>query len=167
LLWALAILALIGCLASLALNGFLIYSLVSVRQTAVEGLDAAIAAVDEFGGEGFRYDYHFEKTIPISADIPIEQDIVFPFEGAFPINTTVEVPIDAGVLGTFVVEVPINTSVYVNTSVPIHVEQTFHVDTTIPVDMTIPIEVQPDDPEIVNLLSQVRGWLVRLRSVFY
>jgi len=70
-------------------------------------------------------------------------------------------------LGKFVVEVPINTSVPVSVSVPIHVEQTFHVSTTFPVSMTIPIDVKPGDPEIQQMLSRVREWLVRLRSLFY
>jgi hypothetical protein len=154
-------------LLSLALNAFLIYSLMNTRQTATEGLDAALAALDNFGGEGFHYDYHLEKTIPVSASIPIEQDMVIPFKGEFPIHTTVEVPIDTGVFGTVVVQVPINTSVPVSVSVPIHVDQTFQVSTTFPVSMTIPIDVKPDDPEIQRLLSGVREWLVRLRSTFY
>ena len=77
-----------------------------------------------------------------------------------------EVPINAGVLGTFVVEVPIDTSVYVSTEIPISVDQTFNISTTIPVSMTIPIDVQPDDPAIQDLLSQARQWLVRIRDSF-
>lgn len=161
------VLALVIGLASLALNGFLIYSLWGVRQTAADGLDAAITALDDFGGKGFYYEYHFEREIPVAADIPIQQDMVFPFQGDFPINTTVEVPVNAGVLGTFVIEVPIDTSIYVSTSVPIHIEQTFSISTTIPVDMTIPIDVQPDDPEIQKLLTQVRDWLLRLQSYIF
>jgi len=165
--WIVAIVALVVGLASLALNAFLIYSLLSTRQTAADGLDAAIAALDNFGGKGFHYDYRFQQEIPVSADIPIQQDLVFPFAGDFPINTTIEVPIDAGALGKFVIPVPINTSIYVETSVPIHVDQTFSISTSIPVDMTIPIDVQPDDPEIQKLLAQVRAWLIELRSSFY
>jgi hypothetical protein len=160
---AVVALCLVISLLSLAVSAFLVYSLMNARQTAVEGLDAAITALDNFGGEGFHYDYRFEKTIPVSASIPIKQDLVFPFRGNFPINTTIKVPVDAGVLGKFVVEVPINTSVPVSVSVPIHVEQTFHVSTTFPVSMTIPIDVKPGDAEIQRLLGGVREWLVRLR----
>jgi hypothetical protein len=164
---AVVALCLVLSLLSLAVNAFLVYSLMNARQTAVEGLDAAMAALDNFGGKGFHYDYRFEKTIPVSASIPIKQDLVFPFQGNFPINTTVKVPVDAGVLGKFVVEVPINTSVPVSVSIPIHVDQTFNVSTTFPVSMTIPVDVKPDDPEIQRLLGGVREWLVRLRGLFY
>lgn len=153
-------------LLSLAISGFLLFSLLSVRQTMVEGLDAAIQFVDDLDGEGFQYEYRFERTVPVSANIPIQQDVVFPFQGNIPINTRVKVPIDAGILGTFELEIPINTSVYVNTSVPVNVDQTFQVSTTIPVSMTIPIDIRPDDPDIQDLLSRVRRWLVRLRQEF-
>jgi hypothetical protein len=158
-------LCLVISLISLALNGYLIYSLLGVRSMAVEGLDAAIDALDGFGGDGFHYEYRFEQDIPFSGDIPFQQDLVFPFEGEIPINTTVEMPIDVGIQ-TFVVKVPIDTSVYVNTSVPVHVDQTVHVSTTIPVSMAFPIDIKPDDPAIQDLLSSVREWLVRLRESF-
>jgi hypothetical protein len=153
-------------LLSLALSGFLFFSLLKVRQTFNDGLDTAIQAIDSFEGKGFQYEYRFERMIPVSATIPIEQDLAFPFEGDIPINTTVQVPIDAGILGTFNVSIPINTSVYVDTSVPVKVDQRFEVSTTIPVSMTIPIDIQPGDPAIQGLLNQVRRWLVRLKQSY-
>jgi hypothetical protein len=166
LLWLFVLLSLVFSVTSCALSGYLIYSLLTVRQLALEGVDSAISALDGLEGKGFHYDYRFNESIPIQADIPIQQDIVFPFEGDFPINTMVEVPIDAGVLGTIVVEVPINTSFYVSTAVPIKVDQTFSVSTTIPVDMTIPVDVSANDPEIREMLEPVRLWLLKLRNAF-
>lgn len=153
-------------LLSLALSGFLFFNLLKVRQTFSEGLDTAIQAIDSFEGEGFRYEYRLERTVPISASIPIEQDLVFPFSGDIPINTTVRVPIDAGILGTFDLDIPINTTVAVDTAVPVKVDQRFEVSTTLPVSMTIPIAVQADDPAIQGFLSQVRRWLIQLRESY-
>jgi len=64
-LWAVVILSLIISLASLSLNAVLIYRMLSVRDMAIEGLDAAIAAVDKLGGEGIHFEYHFQETIPL------------------------------------------------------------------------------------------------------
>jgi hypothetical protein len=114
-LWAVAILALVVSLFSLALNAALILRLLGARQLVVEGLDAAIVALDNLEGEGFHYEYHFVETIPFSGDIPFKQDILFPFKGDIPINTVVKVPIDAGVLGQFTIDVPINNSFYIDT----------------------------------------------------
>ena len=157
-------LCLVISLLSLALSAFMIYSLFRVRQTAVEGLDAAMDALDSLSQEGFQYEYPFNQELPISADIPIQQDFVFPVAGTFPINTTIEVPINAGMLGTFVVEVPIDTSVEVRTSVPIHLDESFHIDASIPVSMTVPIDIEPGDPEMEKLLNGVREWLERIRD---
>ncbi len=165
-LWAVAILALVVGLASLALNGVLIYKLLSVGQTAADGLDAAIVALQNLDGEGFRYEYRFNQTVPFSGDIPFKQDLIFPFKGDIPINTTVRVPIDAGMLGTFTVDVPINTTFHVDLEVPIKVDQTIHVDTAIPLDVVIPIEVQGDDPAIQKLIEPVLEWLRALRDQF-
>ena len=157
-------LCLVISLLSLALSAFLLYSLFHVRQTAKEGLDAAVGALDSLRDEGFQYEYPFNQEIPISADIPVRQELVFPIAGTFPINTTVEVPINAGMLGTFVVEVPINTSVEVRTSVPIRVDERFHIETSIPVSMTIPIDIEPNDPRMQKLLDGVREWIERIRE---
>ena len=157
-------LCLVISILSLALSAFLVYSLFHVRQTAVEGLDAAIEALDSLSQQGFQYEYPFEQEIPFSADIPIREELVFPIDGTFPINTIVEVPINAGILGTFVVEIPIDTSIEVSTSVPIRVEESFHIETSVPVSTTIPITIEPGDPGMQELLDGIRGWLERLKE---
>lgn len=165
-LWVIAILALVVSFVSLALNVVLISKLLGARQLVFDGLDAAIAALDNLEGDGFHYEYHFVETIPFSGDIPFKQDMVFPFKGDIPINTVVKVPIDAGVLGKFTIDVPINNSFYIDMEVPISIDQAFHVDTEIPLDMVIPIDVQMDDPVISNQLDQIRAWLIELRGSF-
>lgn len=157
-------LALVISLLSLALSAFMVFSLFSVRQMAVEGLDAAIEALDNFGQQGFQYEYPFNQEIPVSADIPIRQELTFPVAGTFPINTTIEIPINAGMLGTFVVEVPIDTSVEVRTSVPVRIDDSFHIETSVPVSMTVPIDIQPDDPGMQKLFEGIRDWLERIRE---
>ena len=70
-------LCLVISLLSLALSAYMIYGFFRVRQTAVEGLDAAIEALDTLSQQGFQYDYPFNQEIPVSADIPIRQ-LLFP-----------------------------------------------------------------------------------------
>lgn len=129
-------LCLVTSLLSLALSAFLIYSLLHVRQTVVEGLDAAIEAPHSLSQQGLRYEYPFNQETPVSADIPFRQELDFPFAGTVPIYTTFEVPI--------------STSVEVNTSVPIRIEESFHIETSIAVSTTIPIDFEPDDPGMQN-----------------
>ena len=156
-------LALVLSLASLALNGYLLYALSSVRQTAAEMLDSALLGLEGLVEEGLYYEYQFEQSFPIVAKVPIQEEMTFPFAGNFPINTTVKVPINAGVLGTFTLDVPINTSVYVETEVPVTIEETFEVSTTIPVSMTIPIDLDPEDPAIQSFVGKIQQWLLDMR----
>ncbi len=165
-LWTLVLASLAMSLLSLALNGFLIYRLLSVRQTAVSGLDAAIAALDNLSGQGFQYDYHLAQTVPFKGDIPFKQEFDFPFEGNFPINTTVQVPIDLGIGAPFKISVPINTTVPIKTAVPVRIDETFHIETEVPLDLTIPINIQPNDPAIQELFGPIREMLVQLRETF-
>lgn len=160
----LAVLGLTFSLLALALSAFMLYSLMGARQSLLEGLDAAIEAVDGFGEQSYEYDFLLDQEIPISVDFPIEEEMSFPVATTFPINTTVEVPINAGILGTFLVEVPIDTSIDLEVSVPIKVEESFHIETTVPVSLTIPIEIPPDDPQIDELLQGIRQWLEQLRE---
>jgi hypothetical protein len=163
-LWALVAISLAISLASLALNGILIYRLLIVRTQAVSGLDAAIASLDSLSESGFRYEYRLSQTIPFAGEIPFRQDVLFPFEGDIPINTTVEVPINTGFGPPLTVRVPINTSVYINTLVPIQVDETIAVETELPIDITIPLEIGPEDRILQELLSPIREWLVMLKA---
>jgi hypothetical protein len=160
------LLALVLGLTSLVLNILLITNLLTARQTFIDGVDQAIAAVDSLGSKGFHYEYRLQQTVPFEGDIPFEQDMVFPFKGNVPIKTTVKVPIDAGVLGKFVIDVPIDTNFPVDLQVPIHVSQTIHVATEIPLDLTVPIDVSPGDPAIQKAIDGIREWLVALRESF-
>jgi hypothetical protein len=156
-------LALILSLASLALSGYLIYSYMSIRQSAAEMLDSALLALEDLLDEGLYYEYGFEQTFPISSEVPVQEDLVFPFQGTIPINTTIQVPIDAGVLGRFTLDVPISTSVYIDTEVPVRIDETFEFSTTIPVSMTIPIDLDPEDPALQGFADGLRQWLLELR----
>ncbi len=164
-LWFFLGLSLALSLLSLALNAVLIYKLLETRQKAIDGIEQAMAALEDVAAQGFHYEYKFDRTIPFSGDIPFKQDIVFPFEGTIPFKTTVKVPINMGLIQTEI-EVPVDTSVYVNTSIPIHIDETIHVDTEIPISMTIPIDIQPGDPELQRLIDSVREWMTGLVESF-
>ena len=156
--------ALVLSLVSLGLSLSIIYSLSNAQRAAVEGIDSAISALDNLEGEGLHYEYSFQQEFPVSSSIPIEEEIVIPFSGDFPIETTVQVPLDAGVLGRFMFDLPINTSVEVDTEVPIRVDQTFEISTTLAFSMVIPIDVRPNDPQVQQGVAGVRAWLVELRD---
>lgn len=166
LLRSLVILALLSGLASLALGGFLLYSLNNVRQAAMDSLDAALEALEGLENKGFHYEYPFSDNLPIAVDIPVQEDMMIPVQGNFAINTDVRVPIDAGVLGTFVLNVPIDTSIPLDVKVPVQISQTVAISTNIPLSLTVPIDIMADDPPFQRFVGELRSWLLELRDSF-
>lgn len=153
-------------IASLAVSGFLLYSLNNVRQAALSSLDAALGALDDLQSEGFHYEYQFSDTLPIAAEIPVQQEMTIPVQGNFAIETDVRVPIDAGVLGTFVLNVPIDTSIPLDVEVPVEISQTVAISTNLPLSLTVPIEIRADDPPVQQSIESLRRWLEDLRDSF-
>jgi type II secretory pathway pseudopilin PulG len=166
LLRLLVILALLSGLASLALSGFLLYSLNNVRQAALGSLDAALEALEGLENKGFHYEYPFSGNLPIAVEIPVQEDLMIPVQGDFAVNTDVRVPIDAGVLGTFVLNVPIDTSIPLDVKVPVQISQTVAISTNIPLSLTVPIDIMTDDPPVQRFVGELRRWLLELRDSF-
>ncbi len=163
-LWVLAFGALVIAVASLLLNVALISALLDRQAAAQVMLDQAIASLDASSASTIKFDFPVSQTIDFEGDIPFQQDMDFPFKGNVRINTTIRVPVNLGLLGTQVVEVPVDTTVPVDTSVPVHIDQTFHVKTQVPVRMNVPIELSPTQPPFSEWLAKVRELLVLLRS---
>lgn len=162
----LVILSLFLGLASLALSGFLLYSLNNARRVAIDSLEAALEALEGVESKGFHYEYQLSETLPIDVEIPVQQDMMIPVQGNFAVNTDVRVPIDAGVLGTFVLNVPIDTSVPLDVEVPVQISQTVPISTSIPVRLTVPIDITAEDPAVQQFIDSLRRWLLELRDSF-
>lgn len=158
------ILTLILGLASLAVSGFLLYSLNTVRQAATSSLDAALDALADLESRGFQYEYQFSDRLPVEVEIPVQQEMTVPIQEDLAIKTNVRVPIDAGVLGTFVLDVPIDTSIPLDLEVPVQISQTVAISTSIPLSLTVPIDIKADDPAIQQLFDNLRRWLLELRE---
>ncbi len=157
-------LCLILSLASLALSGFLLYSLIHVQQAAMNSLDAALEALEGLDSQGFRYEYQFSDRLPIAVEVPVQEQVVISVQENLAVNTDVKVPIDAGVLGTFVIDVPIDTSFPLDVEVPVAISETVAISTSIPLSLTVPIEIKGDDPAIQGFLAGLQRWLEGLRE---
>ena len=164
-LWLAMVLVGLLALASLAVNAVLVTRLLAIRNQLSDALANASRSLDNLAGQSIAFDLPISQTVNFETDVPLKQDIAFPFEGNFPVNTTVSVPINLGpLLGTQVINVPINTTVPVNVTVPIRVDQTFHVKTQVPVRINVPIRLSPNDPPLKDWLAQARAWLQGLRK---
>lgn len=165
-LWVMMAAVALVALVSLALNVILVTRLMAVRNQVGGILDEATRSLDNFSGVGLSFDFPVSQTVNFEGDVPFKQDIAFPFKGNIPIDTTINVPVDLGLLGSQVIAVPVKTTVPVDITIPVHVEQTFHVQTQVPVRMNVPIRIGPNEPPLRDFIAQAREWLARIRRYF-
>ena len=165
-LWIVTFLVAILALASLAVNVVLVTRLLAIRDEASAVLLDASRSLDNLAWQGLAFEFPISQTVNFEGDVPFKQDIDFPFKGNIPINTTVSLPIDLGLLGTQTIQVPVNTTVPINVIVPVRVDQTVHIKTQLPVRMNVPIRIGPNDQPLKDLIAQTRQWLDRFRKHF-
>lgn len=156
---AVAILALV----SLAVNVALVTRLLAIRTAIAGTLEEASRSLDDLGGQGLAFEFPISQTVSFEGDVPFKQEMTFPFKGNIPIDTTISVPMDMGLLGRQVINVPVKTTVPVDITVPVRVDQTFHVKTQVPVRMKVPIRIGANDPPLKDWIAQARQWLERIR----
>jgi len=150
-------------LVSLAVNVILVTRLLAIRTAVAGALDDASRSLDNLAGQDLRFEFPISQTVPFEGDIPFKQEFGFPFKGNIPIDTTISVPLDMGLLGQQVVNVPVKTTVPVDITVPVRVDETFHIKTQVPVRMNVPIRVGANDPPLKDWIAQARQWLARIR----
>ncbi len=164
-LWMLASGALVVAVISLLINLVFVAALLERRAALQTAVDQMIVALDDASGNDVTFNFPISQTVAFEGDVPLRQDLDFPFKADVHINTTIRVPIDLGpLLGQQVVNVPVDTVVPVDTSVPVHIDQTFHVNTQVPVRVDVPVVISPRQPPWRDWLEQVREWLVSLRD---
>lgn len=156
-------LALILSIASLSLNGFLVWQLSRARNTTRAVVNDAIASLSDLEAGDFRYEYHLKQLVPFRADIPIRQDLNFPIETTVPISTVIHVPLSTP-FGSIVLPVPIRTSIPIDMQVPVHLDTSFPVSITVPVDMTIPVAIPLKDTPALGILQRMAERLIQLRD---
>ncbi|HDQ70657.1 MAG TPA: hypothetical protein ENN19_01000 [Chloroflexi bacterium] len=156
-------------LLSLALNGVVIFGLSKARQI---GLDAQQAASDTVAdtrslikgieNDTFSYTLEVAQEIPISARVPFREEVSVPIRTTIPISTTVVIPIRAGILGTFDLDVPVYAMVPVSLDVTVPISHTVDIETTVPLNVDVPIEIPLSDTPLVGYLDELDSGLESL-----
>ena len=93
LLWVVA-------LTSLAINVWLVSTLLGVRRQAGQAAVLAAQAVGDLRQSSIEYSVHIERALPISLTIPISQTIRVPISTILPIDTQAMIPLKTPI-GTF------------------------------------------------------------------
>jgi hypothetical protein len=161
---ALVILAIL-VIISLTLNILTIATLLWVRDIALEEVAEARALVASIRRTTLSHTVEINETIPIKTSVPFEEQVLVPVNTTIPINTTVIVPIDAGPLGTFDIDIPIRAAIPVNLEVAVPIKETIEIDTTVPVDLEIPIEITISETSLAEHLDERDKALDRIEQL--
>lgn len=137
-----------------------------LQPTIEEGLNDAIAELEEFGSSTLEFNVAIDETIAFDTEIVIDREFSFPINETIPIDQTVEttIEIDTG-LGFQVpvdVTVPVQVEVPIDLDVDIPLNETVPIATEVPVKMDVPISVDLAETELSNLADQL---VIGLRNV--
>lgn len=157
LLWVLVV-------TSLLLNVVMLRQVMLARSAAQNAVSDAIVVIDGLKDEQFTYNVVIDDTLPLQADLPINETIPVVIDQQIPIRTNVAVPVDAGILGTINLNVPINTTVPINFEQDITIDRTFSVNTTVPVHLDVPIELSVSETPLSGMLDDLELRLENLEA---
>jgi hypothetical protein len=149
LLWAIAI-------ASLALNLFVIKTLLDVRSQAGVAFGQAAGAIGTIKDGTIEYTARIEATVPVALDVPVKFDVEVPIRETIAIDTTVSVPIDFPIVGRRIINLPISTEIPIDITVRVPVDETLPINAEIPVDLSVPFRLRIVDTPFGEGLGELQ-----------
>lgn len=141
---------------SLALNGYLLVTLLNVRQAALEAVATARNNLAMMGSEPFVTQVNVDQEIPFDTMVPISQTLAVPLDIQYPLSTVINTYVNVPVLGRQNIAIPIETVIPIQYTleVPIQVDipisLTYRLQTEVPVEIAIPPEIRAPLDEILN-----------------
>lgn len=148
---------------SLALNVFIIYTLVQVRQQAGLAFSQAADSMGTIQAGSIKYVVNINEEVPVVLDVPVKFTVMVPIKKTVPINTIVNVPIEFPFIGTRTITVPINTTIPIDLSVAVPIDQTVPINATIPVKFAVPIDLKISETAFGEGLGEFQ-WVLQQQA---
>lgn len=151
-------------LLSLTLNVAVILALLQARQIALNAVADARTVVTGIGDDTFSYTFEVNQEVLVASSIPFNEKVTMPIRTTLPISAVVTIPVNAGPLGTFDMDVPVRTVIPVDLEVAVPISQTVDVATTVPLDIDVPIEIPIADTVLVGYIEELDAALARIEA---
>ncbi|MFL5383892.1 MAG: hypothetical protein ACJ8GN_15330 [Longimicrobiaceae bacterium] len=135
--------ALVVALASLALNGVLLWKLRQPERLMGPAVERIAAGLSK-SNESIKYTVRIPAGTPVSFDVPIDQRYIIKLRTSLPINTDVRVPFNTP-FGNRVIAVPVRSNVPLRQDIPVHLVDTFHLRTRTNTEFVVPLEIKLKD----------------------
>ena len=142
--------------ASLALNGYLLLIIGTVRQGALDVIVNTRNSLATLSSEPIVVPITVDQEIPFNTSVPISQTLVLPLDIDYPLSTVVNTFVDVPILGrqdiTFPIEtiIPIQYTLEVPIQVDVPISLTYRLQTEVPVEITVPPEIRSSLDEVLR-----------------
>jgi hypothetical protein len=149
---------------SMLFNVVLFRQMLNARDAAGQAVADSIAVIENLQTQSFSTTIVVDETMIIDADTPLDETIPITVDQILPVDTVVTVPVDAGIFGEIILDVPIQTEIPVKFEQDIDIDQTFHIYTAIPVYFEVPITLDVADTPFYDTLDDIKGRLQELQD---
>jgi len=151
---------------SLLLNCLILWQLQNARLALREALERAIQGVSDLGQERIEYELPIEQEIPLQADILLTQPLEVPISTTLPFSSIVETSVNLTLQG---VQVPLQARIPVNVQVPLKTQVpldvgAFPISTTVAFRTQLPIVMEISESPLADYLSRLKQELILLRA---
>jgi hypothetical protein len=153
-------------LSALALNVWLINTLLGVRRQAGEAAALAAQEIRALRAATFSTTVKINQSIPISLTVPFNQNFNIPINQTIPIDTVIQVPFEIPFIGTRIFDVPLKTSVPVTLDVSIPVKLEVPIAAVVPVKLAVPVSIAVADTPVDAMLVRAEDYLENLGGQF-
>jgi len=151
---------------SLLLNWLILQQGQNARLALQGALDEAIRGLAELQEERFEYTLAIDQEVPLQADVLLSHPLEVPISTTIPITTTLETEV---ALRWQEVEVPIELAIPVDLRVPLETRVPVElghipISTTVAIRTQLPIVIEIGQTPLAEYLSRLQQELVSLRS---
>jgi len=151
---------------SLLLHWLILWQWQNARLALQEALDAAIKGVSDLRQERIEYELAIDQEVPLQADILLSQPLEVPISTTIPIRTTFDTTVNLTLQG---LEVPVEVAIPVDLQVPLKVQVPvdvgqFPVSTTVPLHTRLPIMIEISETPLADYLLRLQQELILLRA---
>jgi hypothetical protein len=150
-------------LTSLAVNVWLIRTLLVVRYQAGEAAGRMAQEVAKLSQSSIDYTITVKKDVPLSLVVPISTTVTVPIHASIPIDTQVTVPLQTP-FGEIPVTLPVQTTIPVNLETEAPVNASVPISTIIPVLLDVPVHLSLADTSLGESLQSAQAYLEKLAT---
>lgn len=145
--------------ASLGLNVYTVYTIITTRRQAALAFGQAAAIVHKFKTSSIDYVVKLDNEVPVQFDVPINFTVVVPISQTIPFKTTIHTSVR--VLGLPIpISVPISTTVPVSMTVEVPIDYNVKLDNSVPVNFEVPLSINIVDTPFAKNLDDVETVLL-------